>query len=50
MKKTRFIAFILAMLMAGSTLVACSTGEDPAETKAPGTNDANTETEEETLG
>ena len=36
MKKTRLVALVLAMLMAGSTLVACGKTEDPEETKASG--------------
>ena len=48
MKKTRLTALFLALLMAGSSFVACGTAEEPADTRAPETTAAAVESEGET--
>ena len=46
MKKTRLTALILAMLMAGSTLVACSTPDEPDDSESTTVSDKETNADE----
>ena len=46
MKKTRLTALVLAMLMAGSTLVACSTPDEPDDSASTTVSDKETNADE----